>query len=63
MGGLTAQDAQLQYGFHLQATALYLLAGMLAVLEVLVLAQLLIQRLTADNASWPLVATGCFLRS
>jgi hypothetical protein len=54
MGGLTAQDAQVQYGFHLQATALWLLAGMLAVLEVLVLAQLLLQRLTADNASWPL---------
>jgi FtsX-like permease family len=52
MGGPAAQNMQVQYGFHLQAIALWLLAGLLAIVAVLVLAQLLTQRLTTDSTSW-----------
>jgi hypothetical protein len=51
-GAPAAQDKQVQYGFHLQAVAMWLLAALLAIVAVLVLAQLLIQRLTADSRSW-----------
>ena len=51
-GAPAAQDRQVQYGFHLQAVAMWLLAALLGIVAVLVLAQLLIQRLTADSRRW-----------
>ena len=54
MGSQEVQATQVQHDFHLQAVALWLLAALLAVVAVLVLAQLIVQRLTADQASWAL---------